>query len=82
VDSDSPAGLELLETLSTYFSEHHIRVEVILVVAMIALAGTSSRLTSRTRRDPTDRIRYADIVARSELFPRQKSSCALADRMT
>jgi uncharacterized membrane protein (DUF373 family) len=29
-------GLELLETLSTYFSEHHIRVEVILVVAMIA----------------------------------------------
>jgi uncharacterized membrane protein (DUF373 family) len=33
-------GLELLETLSTYFSEHHIRVEVILVVAMIA-AGRS-----------------------------------------
>jgi uncharacterized membrane protein (DUF373 family) len=29
-------GLELLETLRTYFNEHHIRVEVILVVAMIA----------------------------------------------
>jgi uncharacterized membrane protein (DUF373 family) len=29
-------GLELLETLRTYFDEHHIRVEVILVVAMIA----------------------------------------------
>jgi uncharacterized membrane protein (DUF373 family) len=29
-------GLELLETLRTYFSEHHIKVEVILVVAMIA----------------------------------------------
>jgi uncharacterized membrane protein (DUF373 family) len=31
-------GLELLETLKTYFSEHHIRVEVILVVAIIAVA--------------------------------------------
>src|SRR5262252_2790726 len=30
-------GLELLETLKTYFSEHHIRVEVIIVVAMIAV---------------------------------------------
>lgn len=29
-------GLELLETFSTRFSESHIRVEVILVVAMIA----------------------------------------------
>jgi len=31
-------GLELLETLKTYFSEHQIRVEVILVVAIIAVA--------------------------------------------
>jgi uncharacterized membrane protein (DUF373 family) len=31
-------GLELLETLKTYFSEHHIRLEVILVVAIIAVA--------------------------------------------
>jgi len=30
-------GLELLETLKTYFSKHHIRVEVIIVVAMIAV---------------------------------------------
>jgi uncharacterized membrane protein (DUF373 family) len=30
-------GLELMETLKTYFSEHHIRVEVILVVAIIAM---------------------------------------------
>src|SRR5690348_11260477 len=30
-------GLELMETLKTYFSEHHIRVEVILVVAIIAI---------------------------------------------
>jgi len=30
-------GLELLETLKAYFSEHHIRVEVIIVVAMIAV---------------------------------------------
>jgi len=29
-------GLELMETLKTYFREHHIRVEVILVVAIIA----------------------------------------------
>jgi uncharacterized membrane protein (DUF373 family) len=30
-------GLELMETLKSYFSEHHIRVEVILVVAIIAV---------------------------------------------
>ena len=30
-------GLELMETLRAYFSEHHIRVEVILVVAIIAV---------------------------------------------
>jgi uncharacterized membrane protein (DUF373 family) len=30
-------GLELMETLKIYFSEHHIRVEVILVVAIIAV---------------------------------------------
>jgi len=30
-------GLELMETLKTYFSEHHIRVEVILIVAIIAV---------------------------------------------
>ena len=30
-------GLELLETLKTYFTEHHVRVEVILVVAIIAV---------------------------------------------
>src|SRR5262249_23343982 len=30
-------GLELMETLKAYFSEHRIRVEVILVVAMIAV---------------------------------------------
>jgi uncharacterized membrane protein (DUF373 family) len=30
-------GLELMETLKTYFREHHIRVEVILVVAIIAV---------------------------------------------
>src|SRR5436309_3316711 len=27
-------GLELLETLKTYFTEHHVRLEVILVVAI------------------------------------------------
>src|SRR5262245_63486282 len=32
-------GLELMETLKTYFREHHIRVEVILVVAIIAVVG-------------------------------------------
>jgi uncharacterized membrane protein (DUF373 family) len=31
-------GLELLETLKTYFTESHIRIEVILVVALIAIA--------------------------------------------
>jgi uncharacterized membrane protein (DUF373 family) len=31
-------GLELLETLRTYSAEHHVRVEVILVVAIIAVA--------------------------------------------
>lgn len=30
-------GLELLETLKSYFTEHHVRVEVILVVAIIAI---------------------------------------------
>lgn len=30
-------GLELLETLKTYFTRHHVRVEVILVVAIIAI---------------------------------------------
>ena len=30
-------GLELLETLKTYFQNYHIRTEVILVVAMIAV---------------------------------------------
>lgn len=30
-------GLELLETLKNYFTEHHVRVEVILVVAIIAI---------------------------------------------
>jgi uncharacterized membrane protein (DUF373 family) len=30
-------GLELIETLKTYFAEHHIRIEVILIVAMIAV---------------------------------------------
>jgi len=30
-------GLELLETLKTYFQHYHIRTEVILVVAMIAV---------------------------------------------
>jgi len=30
-------GLELLETLKTYFKHYHIRTEVILVVAMIAV---------------------------------------------
>lgn len=30
-------GLELLETLKTYFTEHHVRLEVILVVAIIAV---------------------------------------------
>jgi uncharacterized membrane protein (DUF373 family) len=31
-------GLELLETLKTYSVEHHVRLEVILVVAIIAVA--------------------------------------------
>lgn len=30
-------GLELLETLNTYFTEHHVRLEVILVIAIIAV---------------------------------------------
>jgi uncharacterized membrane protein (DUF373 family) len=30
-------GLELLETLKVYFTEHHVRLEVILVVAIIAV---------------------------------------------
>ncbi len=30
-------GLELLETLKVYTSEHRIRLEVILIVAMIAI---------------------------------------------
>jgi uncharacterized membrane protein (DUF373 family) len=30
-------GLELLETLKTYFIEHHVRLEVILIVAIIAV---------------------------------------------
>ena len=30
-------GLELLETLKTYFSDYHVRIEVILIVAMIAV---------------------------------------------
>lgn len=30
-------GLELLETLTVYFKEHHIRLEVILLVAIIAV---------------------------------------------
>jgi uncharacterized membrane protein (DUF373 family) len=31
-------GLELLETLKTYFTEHRIRLEVILIVAIIAVS--------------------------------------------
>ena len=30
-------GLELLDTLKVYFAEHQIRMEVILIVAMIAI---------------------------------------------
>jgi len=30
-------GLELLETLKTYFTEHQVRLEVILVIAIIAV---------------------------------------------
>jgi uncharacterized membrane protein (DUF373 family) len=30
-------GLELIETLKTCFAEHYIRIEVILIVAMIAI---------------------------------------------
>ena len=30
-------GLELLETMKTYFSDFHVRTEVILIVAMIAV---------------------------------------------
>jgi uncharacterized membrane protein (DUF373 family) len=30
-------GLELLETLQAYFTHHHVRIEVILVVAIIAV---------------------------------------------
>ena len=30
-------GLELIETLKTYFAEHSIRIEVILIVALIAV---------------------------------------------
>jgi uncharacterized membrane protein (DUF373 family) len=30
-------GLELLETLKTYFSDYHVRTEVILIVALIAV---------------------------------------------
>jgi len=30
-------GLELLETLRAFFTEHHVRLEVILVVAIIAV---------------------------------------------
>lgn len=30
-------GLELIETVKTYFAEHHVKIEVILVVAMIAM---------------------------------------------
>lgn len=30
-------GLELLDTLRSYFTEHRVRLEVILIVAMIAL---------------------------------------------
>ena len=30
-------GLELIETLHVYAAEHHVRIEVILIVAMIAL---------------------------------------------
>src|SRR5262249_3943199 len=29
-------GLELLETLRTYFTHHHVRLEIILVVAILA----------------------------------------------
>ncbi|MFZ2508911.1 MAG: phosphate-starvation-inducible PsiE family protein [Steroidobacteraceae bacterium] len=31
-------GLELLETVRTYFAEHRIRLEVIMIVAMIAVS--------------------------------------------
>ena len=37
-------GLELLETLKTYFSEHRVRIEVILVVAMIAVGRNVLRV--------------------------------------
>jgi uncharacterized membrane protein (DUF373 family) len=30
-------GLELIDTLKVYFADHHIRTEVVLVVAMIAV---------------------------------------------
>jgi uncharacterized membrane protein (DUF373 family) len=31
-------GLELLETVRTYFAEHRVRLEVIMIVAMIAVS--------------------------------------------
>jgi uncharacterized membrane protein (DUF373 family) len=37
-------GLELLETLKIYFSERHIRIEVILVVAMIGVGRNVIRV--------------------------------------
>jgi uncharacterized membrane protein (DUF373 family) len=30
-------GLELIETLKTYFAEHAVRIEVILIIALIAV---------------------------------------------
>ena len=30
-------GLELIETLNAYSADHHVRIEVVLIVAMIAL---------------------------------------------
>ena len=46
-------GLELIETIKTYFAEHHVKIEVILVVAMIAMGRHLVQLDFEHMNGPT-----------------------------
>lgn len=54
-------GLELLETMKVYFRDHRLRVEVILVVALIALGRHVIELDLKHTPGPT-LIGYAALI--------------------
>jgi uncharacterized membrane protein (DUF373 family) len=54
-------GLELAETMKSYFAEHHVRVEVILVVAIVAVSRHMIQLDF-------DHVAGSEVIALSALI--------------